>query len=81
MRSASPGSESEEGGCAPHYKLQVLFRTNVPSYDTYSATSDAPIDENALEPTSPITVTEAEPYQRFFAALQHAMFLTAQQVD
>jgi hypothetical protein len=27
------------------------------------------------------TVTEAEPYQRFFAALQHAMFLTAHQVD
>jgi len=26
-------------------------------------------------------VTEAEPYQRFFAALQHAMFLTAHQVD
>lgn len=26
-------------------------------------------------------VTEAEPYQHFFAALQHAMFLTAQQVD
>lgn len=26
-------------------------------------------------------VTEAEPYQRFFAALEHAMFLTAHQVD
>ncbi len=26
-------------------------------------------------------VTEAEPYQRFFAALQHAMFLTAHEVD
>lgn len=26
-------------------------------------------------------VTEAEPYQRFFSALEHAMFLTAHQVD
>jgi hypothetical protein len=26
-------------------------------------------------------VTETESYQRFFAALQHAMFLTARQAD